>query len=451
VFALALLAAVVATPTFQAKPCSGDNADAPGVVCGEVRVPEDREKPGGRTIALNIVVLKALTTAPDLPPLVDLDGGPGLASTRSAVFYRTDGLAYRQRRDVILIDNRGTGGSNPLDCPGLAVTGDAFAPLYPRAGVAACRAALSRRADLRHYGTAETAADLDAVRTALGHERIDIVALSYGTTLALRYLAAFPARARAVVLASTVPASSRPPQFHAVIAEQALSRNFADCAADPACHRAFPDPDGDLRTALTKLGPVPPEIFLEKIRTMLYLPLTARQVPYVVHQAANGNLTPLRKLAGEGVPSGYFDGLYLAITCSESLALIDYRKAAAAARASRFGDYRLRRQKEACSVWPKARVPDDFLLPVSSSAAVLLVAGERDPVTPPSWAVQAAATLPNSRVMTLPWSAHSIEGLSALDTCYDPMLLQFFATANAAAVDAGCVFAMVPPPFKLGD
>lgn len=448
---LALLAAASLIPAFEPKPCTAENAADPTVVCGDVRVPEDRSHPNGRTIALNVVVLKARSVSPDLPPLVDIDGGPGLASTRSAAFYRVDGIAYRARRDVILVDQRGTGGSNPLSCPKLAIQADLFDPLYPPGLVADCRAELSKRTDLRQYGTSSAVADLDAVRTALGHERLDIVALSYGTTVALRYLATYPGRTRAAVLSGTVPAEARPPQHHAVVAQQALAQVFADCGAEPACRTAFPDLAGDLQSARAKLDPARAEVFMEKVRSLLYAPFTARQVPFVVHRAAAGDLAPLRKIAGTGAPTGYFDGLYLSVTCSESIALLDYPKAAAAARSTLFGDYRLRRQRDACAAWPKARVPAGFLAPVRSSAAILLLSGGRDPVTPHSWTARAAATLPNSRVVSIPWSGHAFDGLANIDTCYDPLVVRFFDTGDAKVLAVDCLATMLPPPFKVAD
>lgn len=452
--ALALLATTLAQPQFEAKPCVGENAADKSVICGTVRVREDRTRPDGRTIDLNVVVLTASSGTPDLPPLVDLDGGPGLASTRSAAFYRVDGMAYRQRRAVILIDQRGTGGSNPLMCPSLSAAETALQPIFPKDEVLACAADLAVRADLSQYGTDAAAADLDDVRAALGYSQIDIVAISYGTTLAFRYMAAYPGRTRAAVLSGVVPASARPPQHHAVVADAALTQSFADCAADPACRAAHPNLDSDLKSAVARLAdqrsPVPASVFMEKVRSLLYHPATARSVPMIVHAAAGGDLAPFRKFAGSGGPSDYADGLYLSITCSESIALMDQAKALKASRKTRFGDYRLQRQQEACKDWPKAKIAADFLKPVKSDAQILLISGGRDPVTPAAWARDAARSLPNARNIVIPWSGHSFEGLSAVDSCYDPMLLRFFNSGDAGSLDTACVADMRPPVYPVG-
>jgi pimeloyl-ACP methyl ester carboxylesterase len=448
-----LLAAALTQPRFEPQPCAGDVATDRSVTCGTVRAPEDRRNPGGRTIDLNVMVLGALSPKPDLPALFDIDGGPGLASTRSSGFYRTDGLAYRKRRAVVLFDQRGTGASHALDCPELVSLEAALRPLYPQAAVARCRKALSAHADPAQYDTTAAAADFDAIRAALGFEQVDIVAISYGTTLSLRYMADFPGRVRAAVLSGVVPAAEMPPRNHAVVAEGALTQNFADCAAEPNCLSAYPDLAGDLRKAVAWLDnhqeAVAAQVFLEKLRTLLYSPATARSVPLVVHAASSGDLTPFARLAGSGAPSGYAEGLYLSITCAESIAAMDFAAAAAASRRTRFGDYRLARQRDACQEWPHAKVSKSFFTPVRSDAQVLLISGGRDPVTPSAWADKAARTLPNARRILIPWSGHTFDGLSNIDTCFDPMLLAFFDRGAAATVDAGCTAGMLPPPFVL--
>lgn len=454
-----LVAATLSPPTFEIRRCSAELAADTSITCGIVRVPEDRRRTGGRTIALNVVVLRATSGTPDLPPLFDVEGGPGLPSTIGADFYRLDGIAYRARRDVVLVDQRGTGSSNPLFCPELAAREAALEPLYPPQQVAQCRDALLARADLTQYGTTAAVADLDAVRAALGHEKIDVVAISYGTTLTLRYLAEHPTRIRAAALSGIVPAFAMPPQHHAAAANAALTRIFADCLDEPACRAAFPDPERDLHAAVRRLEnaegppgtpggpPLTAPVFMEKLRTMLYGAQTAREVPRIVHSAAAGDFKPFLDAVGGNDPSLFADGLYLSITCAESFGAIDYARAAAESRATRFGDYRLQRQRDACDSWPRATVEDGFHAPVHSSAQILLISGGRDPVAPPQWSALAAETLPNAKRVVIPWAGHTIDGLAAIDSCYDRMLLQFFDQGDARKVDAGCVSTMLPPPF----
>lgn len=448
-FAIAVIVAS-SMPRFVEHPCA-DAQLANHARCGTVAVPENRLKPNSRSITLNIVVLPSTSRAA-LPPLFDIDGGPGLADTKNAGFYLIDGSAYRQRRPIVLIDQRGTGASNPLNCPELGNPSAIYRPLYPPYAVARCRKALEINADLTQYGTDAAVADLDAVRAALGYDRIDLIALSYGTTVALRYMAVHPNRVRAAVLMSVAPPTAMPPRDHAIAAERALRILFAECSADPACRKEY-SPNADFTRAmglLPSIGGAPtPAVFAEKIRTLMYQPVTARTVPYLLHHAAVGDLKSFYALTKSGGGLSYSDGMYLSVTCSESLGQFNYSKAAAAARKTRFGDYRLARQRAACAEWQTAKMPRNFFAPVQSKAAVLVISGNLDPVTPPSWGAEIVAHLPNARQVMIPESGHVFDGLSGVDTCFDPLLIRFYETGDALALDATCLSAMKPPPFKL--
>lgn len=423
------------TPTFEAKACAaGLPADAR---CGTVNVPEDWAEPG-RLIGLNVIVLPAKSPT-GAAPLFDLDGGPGLPDTKNVGFYLTDGARHREHRDIVSFDQRGTGGSNPLTCPGLG----ALEPMYPPDAVAACRDKLSETANLTRYRTEEAVQDLDAVRHALGYDRIDLFGLSYGTTLALRYIATYPDRVRAAVLMGAVPATAAPPSRHTMAARRALRLIFADCKADAACGAAFPTLDADL----VKAGAS--EVQMERLRSLMYAPAGARQVPFVVHALGEGDAAPLMAATDRGLSSMIADGVYLSITCSESFGAFDFDAASSEARwAQPFRDYRLRRQQAACEQWPSLAPSPDFYAPVATDTPVLLIAGNLDPVTPPEWADEIARTLPNSRVLNLRHGGHIPDGLTAGDTCLEPLIARFYETADAQALDFGCASQMTPPPFR---
>jgi pimeloyl-ACP methyl ester carboxylesterase len=446
---LAATALSATAPVFVEQPCRP--AELTGKArCGTVAVPEDRSRRGRRTIRLNVIVIPA-SGERRLPPLFDIDGGPSIADTKNTGFYLTDGARYHEHRDVVLVDQRGTGGSNGLKCPELDAAEAAYQPMYPLNAVRRCRAELEKRADLRLYGTTEGVADLDAVRTALGYDRIDLFALSYGTLFALRYLATHPSTVRAAVLLSVAPPAAMPPRYHAQAAERGLAALFSQCRADPGCGKAY-DPDKDLAAALARLptipGAPPGDVFMEKLRSLLYVPRTGRTVPYLVHAAANGDLKPFLEATRPHGPSLFNEGMYLSVTCTESFPLFDYAPAAAAARRTRFGDYRLSRQRAACALWPKGKVPADFLKAPRTSAAVLILSGPLDPVTPPAWGASITRALPHARQVIIPEMAHIPDGLSGVDTCFDPMLLRFYDTGDVGHLDTSCVAHMTPPPFK---
>ena len=448
---LTLIAMMAAPPSsFVEKPCS-DPALAAIARCGSVAVPENRARPSGRRIALNLVVLKSASANPDLPPLFDIDGGPGLAVTKNARFYATDGAAYRARREIVMVDQRDTGGSNPLACPELAAPEGAFQPMLPVDAVKRCRELLKPKADLRHYLTADAVADLDEVRTALGYGKIDLIGLSYGTTVALRYMATYPGQVRAAVLMGVAPPTAMPPALHAPAAEGAIRLLDAQCKADTACGKMF-DLLGDMDRAMAGLksrrADLEPEIFAEKIRSLMYQPATARRIPWIVNRAAAGDLEPFYAATRPSGPGPFFDGMFLSVTCSEGLALMDYDASAAAARRTRFGDYRLRRQRAACGAWPVGDA-GNFLGPIKTSAAVVLLSGGLDPVTPPAWADVVAQSLPRARHLVIPASGHVFDGLSGIDTCLDPMLVKFLETGDPAAIDPACLATMRPPAFTM--
>lgn len=441
-----------AQQVFVDQPCA-EQSLAKIARCGSVEVPENRALPAGRRIKLNVILFKATSPKPHHPPLFDIDGGPGLPVTKNAGFYATDGAAYRARREIVMIDQRGTGGSHPLACPELGAPETTYQPMFPADAVARCRKALESKADVTRYLTHHAVADLDSVRAALGYEQIDLFGLSYGTTVALRYLATHPARVRAAVLMGVAPPSAMPPANHATAAERAIELLFAQCEADAACARAF-NPGEDIDRALAMLrgakSQLSAEIFAEKLRSMMYQPATARHIPWIVNRAAAGDLAPFYDATRPRGQSPFFDGMFLSVTCAEALALMDFGAATKAARATRFGDYRLRRQRQACAAWNVGKAAPDFLAPVETLAAVLLISGGLDPVTPPEWAEAVARSLPRARHLIIPASGHIFDGLSGVDTCFDPLVRKFLDTADLAALNPDCLSTMQPPPFKTG-
>ncbi|WP_395614513.1 alpha/beta fold hydrolase [Allosphingosinicella sp.] len=442
---LAALSLLAAPPAILPRDCP--QPIAAQARCGTLEVPEDRTRTTGRKIRLNIVIVPAAGPV-RLPPLFDLEGGPGLPSTHSAGFYLTDGAAYRAGRDVVLVDQRGTGGSNPLYCAELDDLERQYQPLYPTALVDACRARLSAHADLAYYGTDAAAEDMDAVRGALGAERIDLVALSYGTTLALRYATLHPERVRAMVLFGTVPPEARPPQGHAPAATHALGLIVRDCAATPACRRAYPELGRELSRASGRLpASLSREVFVEKLRNMMYAPDRAARIPQIIHAAAAGDSAPFYAATRRTVPSELADGLYLSITCSESMAGMDYRTASEASMLTPFGNYRLVVQRGACRHWPGFTPAADFFAPPTPAMPLLMISGERDPVSPSDWAESIVQRSPHARHVVLPGGGHVLDGMEGVDTCLDPLVVRFLENADIASLDTACVAAMRPPAF----
>jgi pimeloyl-ACP methyl ester carboxylesterase len=445
---LACLPAFAAKPTFDARECSA-SAAAAHARCGVVYVPENYAKPHLRKIPLNVIVLPATQPPPEnTHAQYDLEGGPGFAVTGFLKFYAGEGAPYRATHDIVLADMRGTGGSNPLHCFDIEAREKRLptAPMYPPELVKACADVLSVANDPSQYTTAAAARDIDAVRVALGFRQLDLNAVSYGTTLALRYIADYPTRVRTAVLTGAVPANRTPPRYHAIAAEVSLKRLGEECSADADCEKQSGNLQANLHAALTRVATVPgftAPVFMEQLRKRLYAPATRVRIPYLLSLAAQGDFTAFTEASQD---STFSDGLYLSITCSESFAWMDVNAAIEAARNSHFGPYRLERQRDACKQWPVSARDVNLMKQPSSRVPVLFITGDLDPVSPSDWTHEVAKHFANSRIVSVPHGAHVFDGLSGLDTCLDAVTIRFMNSA-ALDLDTSCFNTMSPPPF----
>ena len=436
---------------FVEQPCELP-AEAGDVACGAISVPEDYANPQGRPINLNVVLLRAGDPQTPRRAIFELMGGPGFGVTDDARNYWTFLAPLRRRNDIVLFDMRGTGRSNVLYCSAIDAyrRADRNAPLYPPDLVSQCVAEVAQHADRRHYTTENAARDIDAVRQALGYDRIDLSGGSYGSTLGLAYMAEFPHNVRAAFLSGLAPDTAMPPLAHAVGAQRALLMYFDACASEPACNAAFPDLRGDLERVRARLADGQPfafEIFMERMRERMYQPGPARELPLVIHRAAQGNFDGFMSAPPGGTGRVLGDGLYLSITCAESFPFFDYDEAAARSNAGHFGDYRLRRQRDACAVWdvPPARTPSPR---GPLNIPVVFMSGDFDPATPPAWAEEAIADFPSSRHLLLIDGGHGPGGLTNLE-CLVAIQAAFHDNPDPDVLDVSCAESVRRPPFVL--
>ena len=450
------------------KPCKLPGIDEE-LLCGKLTVFENRETRSGRTIDLNVVVLPALDPSRKEEPLFDLAGGPGVAATGAADFYAKEGKEYRRHRDVVLVDQRGTGNSNPLTAaPRTRSPQDYLTEMYPVEYVKTLRQALEQRADLTQYTTSIAMDDLDDVRAWLGYERINLFGLSYGTRAVLVYMRQHPDRVRSAILMGVAPTYLKMPLHHARAAKRAMDLLLEECAGDAACHQAFPQIQHEWEEVLERLGREPArveysppdksatvtveiqrDIFAEKLRNRMYSRDSARRIPFIIHQAAQGDFAPFLKEAipaDRSVPDFIADGMYLCVTCAEDTPFIDQDEAAKANAGNPFGNYRVVQQTRACSMWPQGKIPDGYHEPVSSNIPVLIFSGYMDPVTPPERGEEVASHLPNSKHVIISHGAHGTEGLTNVE-CLDKLMLEFLSKGNAKDLDTTCVERVLPPPF----
>jgi pimeloyl-ACP methyl ester carboxylesterase len=451
------------------QPCSVPRI-SDKALCGNLEVFENRATRKGRKISLKIVALPATgkERAPD--PLFYIAGGPGASAIEDAPGVAQIFAKVRERHDLVFLDQRGAGGSHPLNCT-FFNRDDPQSYLgyfFPLEQVKKCRRELETTSDLLLYTTPIAADDLDEVRAALGYEKINIFGGSYGTRAALVYLRQHPEHVRTVILQGVAPTNQFMPYDFPQGTERALQGVLEECAADDACHRAFPDIKADEQKVLNQLlqGPVEVEVRLtdpsapgaaqparkakvrlsrdlavEAIRYMLYGADAASRVPLVLHQAATGNFGPLaqnalfyrRALVGSGS-----NGMYLSITCAEDLPWIKPGAGEGLAANTFLGDYRLRQQREACALWPRARIPAGYSEPVRGSAPVLILTGQWDPVTPPANGEAVARHLANSLHVVVPHGAHGFGGLQGLD-CVVNLMAEFIETASPKDLNTDCL------------
>lgn len=434
------------------------------VRCGRVEVAEDPDAPAGRRIAIHFAVVPALARnkAPD--PVFVLAGGPGQAASRVAAQVQPVFAPLNARRDIVYVDQRGTGKSNPLACPPpgrtptLAETVD---QLRAAERLADCLRKLD--ADPRQYATWIAVRDLDAVRAALGAERINLWGGSYGTRAALEYLRQFPQRVRAVVLDGVAPADMALPASFAVDAEAALRRLLAHCTRDADCGARYPRLAADIDGLLARVAsglqiavahPLTgrtESLRLDRaavaglLRAPLYAPPLAAVLPHALAEAARGEFAPLVAVStslAARVAENFAEVMHFAVICAEDLPRID-AAALARARATRFGTTFVELYRNACRDVPVRAVPAAFYEIPAADVPVLILSGGADPATPPRHGQAVARRLPRALHLVAPNLGH---GVSA-QGCAPELIARFVRQAGFDGIDGGCLERLPAPLF----
>lgn len=419
----AVPAASVGTPT---SPCRLPGVTRP-VRCGALTVPENPERPDGRLLDIHFAVVPASSGKALPDPVVVLMGGPGEKAIESASIYVGKLERLLSDRDLLLVDQRGTGESAPLTCH-LFSSADPAASVrdvFPPAAVSACVRELEKTADLTRYTFPYFADDLEQVRRALRYGPLNLFAGSYGTRAAQAYLRQYPHSVRTAYLASAVPIDAGGPLDFARTEQAALGRLFERCAADAGCHAAFPTLHADFQQLVSRLdagevhvqvpGAPDPVVlsrgrFAEWVRSQLYRPHDAADLPWLLHRASAGAwsavIDDLLADARDAQEDLSF-GLFFSITCGEDLPFVAEKDVAAATRDTFLGDYRLRQQQAACSGWPKAGLPPGYRKPVRSDTPTLFVTGDQDGGTPLWFTDRVAAGFSNHVTIVVHGQGHT--------------------------------------------
>ncbi len=465
VLGLVAMLAVEASQAADAPPGT-QRCRLPGVEtnawCGVLKRPLDPAQPQGRLIDLHFAVLpaRARNKLPD--PVLFFAGGPGQSAMALAGSVEPLMARVLNRRDVVLIDQRGTGRSAPLKCDDGAPTrplADIGDPERQFVEIEKCRQALEKlpHGDLRQYTTVIAMQDADAVRQALGVTQVNVVGGSYGTRAGLDYLRQFPQAVRRAVLDGAAPPDMVLPASFSPDSQTAFDALLAACAADTTCHARYPKLRADWQAVLqglprdvTVVHPVTglPETFklgrdalLSMARSPLYAPALASALPLAITEAAAGRFQALLGLGASisGRPSmALAMGMHFSVVCAEDMPRLGGPNGPADAPGADFGNSFSQIYTRVCAHWPRGEVPAAFYTMPAAPAATLVLSGGADPATPPRHGERVVQALgAKARHVVVPQAGHGVMGIG----CMRDVIFRFINAADdeaALKTDADC-------------
>jgi pimeloyl-ACP methyl ester carboxylesterase len=458
-------------PTYRTIDC-GFKMTGIELTCGFVEVPENRSKPGDRSIPVHFVHARATGDAPQPDPIFFLGGGPGQDSTSEAGPMIWRNRARLELRDLVVVDQRGTGRSNPLDCFDHR-TGDGVEAVlalfsggfFDADGYRLCVKELADKADLTQYTTTASVEDVEAIRRALGYPKINLMGGSYGTRWALEYMRRRPGSLRGAVLLGVAPPSELLVERVASDFQRDLEALVTACENEQACARAYPEFGEHLREVLETVRGQPVEAgvrvegktipvtmnyeqLVTAMRFMFYSVHQAAALPSLIEAAVKGDYDPFaNRLAGLSIPlhDSIAEGLWASVKCAEELPFIDYERAKRRSAGTVMGTLRLDSEREICSVWPRGEIPPDFNDPVESAVPALLIAGEFDTAAPLELAQKAVPHLSNGLLVRMANRSHW--GLGG--PCIDGIVDRFLKNASVEGLHTACASETERPPFIL--
>jgi pimeloyl-ACP methyl ester carboxylesterase len=449
----------------QLKPCrlQGVEHDAQ---CGTLRRPLDPAVPQGVQIDLHFAVLPALARNKKPDPVFFFAGGPGQSAMSLAGPVSRLVARLGNRRDVVLIDQRGTGKSAPLKCEEDRPTqplAESVDPARQLQRLQACRLALEKlpHGDLRQYTTTIAMQDADAVRQALGAQTVNLVGGSYGTRAALEYMRQFPAAVRRVVIDGVAPPDMVLPASFSTDTQAAFDGLLAACESDPTCAARYPALRRDWRALLaslprdiTLLHPVTAQAekltlsrdtLLAMVRGPLYVPSLTAALPLALGEATRRRFEPLAGLSsamGGGRAGALAAGMHFSVVCAEDAPRLGQ---ATDAPGVDFGASFADLYRKVCAEWPRGAVPAAFYTLPPASAATLVLSGGMDPATPPRHGERVTQALgAKARHVVVAYAGHGVLGVG----CMRDVMFRFIDAADdelALKVDADCAKAIPRP------
>ena len=437
----------------ELSPCFIDGL-AQQVQCGKLAVPENWDQPDGATLNLNVAVIPAIAATPKKDPLFLLMGGPGQAAVELAPMLAKVFGKARQSRELVLIDQRGTGQSNPLLCED--EDSDTYGDVYSDFSIQDLKACLDNYpSGLAHYNTNNAVLDFEAVRQALGYQQINLYGISYGSRAALVYMREKPAALRSVILDGVVPTQvvvgpmgSEASRAFDILVKQCSER--ANCQQQyPNLHRDYQNIKQQLatKTLVTQVShpvtdlPITLRVdskkFIELLRSQMYSNVTRTLIPYIITEFAKANYKPFIGMMSqnEDSKSNMYIGLTFNILCNEDIPRITPQLLKQELANTFSGRHSLETFTDICQSWPKFTPPSNFGDAVNSSIPTMLLSGRLDPVTPPAWGDIAAKGLSNSKHYVAKKAGHGL----VTQTCAADMVNDFIENVSFDDVDASCL------------
>jgi pimeloyl-ACP methyl ester carboxylesterase len=414
-------------------------------------LPLNYNKPDGDKVDVFAAVLKARSSKGTNDPFVVLAGGPGQAASEVLGIVDATFRRLRNTRDVVIIDQRGTGLSHPIQCD---IQDDIETLEEYSASVLACKNA--QTLDVREFHFENVIRDMEEIRKSLGYEKLNLWGVSWGTRTAAQYLRRYPDNVRSIVVDGVLPPQVSLPLTVAQSSDRAKNKLFELCDNDTACKKRFPDLEGQFNSLLAKakageinhegINPITGEavdfkLTFESIagsfHGMLYNADAATLVPLVVDAAAKGDFNPwlTNNYNASVVGGGIYIGSFLSIICGDEISRTT-PEAVKAAGAGTFGeDAQYRSWKAACDVWDYEQAEADTHDVLNSDIPTLILSGNLDPITPPKMGEIWEKSFSNSRHIIVEGAGHN----TSFTSCMPRLITEFVLSLDVEALDATCL------------
>jgi pimeloyl-ACP methyl ester carboxylesterase len=437
--------------------------------CGTMLRPENPDDPGSGQIEIRVAVVPALNLNPEPDPVVPVAGGPGQGTIEFYLAVRNAFESLRRHRDILLVDQRGTGESSRMDCP---IDDDAL--LFETEStiddtldyMQDCLDDLPH--DPRYFTTSVAVTDLEAVREALGYSALNLYGVSYGSRVAQHFARRFPESTRTVVIDGVVPPQVALGPEIATESQKAVDNILARCTEDERCNERFPGLADTFSRVVADLRSGPAEVtvphpntgrleslsfgpaqFAGAVRLLIYNPNTIALLPLFIHEAGNGNFRPLASqfmLTAISMTDALAIGMHNAVMCTEDIPFLDRATVdREALSASYMGSFQLEVLEAMCSVWPSGPIDQEFKVPLDGDIPFLLLSGDADPITPPRYAEMAAVALANATHLV---GKHQGHGQITVG-CMGHIVADFVASADPQGLDVDCMERSFVTPFFL--